>query len=198
MSRIPVTLCPSEQVEYVPLAVLGYALRRAGVLAPLEALQLPIKTITHQPTEKLLEALVLILAGGRATQQVDLLLRPNRSLAQSWGQIQFAQQSTVADTLDRLNANGVEQLRQAFNTITRQQSASCRHDFRRGPLIIDGDLTGLPASSRAAGSTKGFFTGKKTRPAASSPGSACARMAKPCAIGCKSATPIQLSCFNRW
>src|SRR5215218_3768836 len=106
MKRVPVTLCKTEQSEYVPLAVLGYAWRRAGILAPLEALQLPIKAITHQPTEKLLEGLVLILAGGRATQQVDLLLRPNLSLAQGWGQAQFAQQSTVADTLDRLTADG--------------------------------------------------------------------------------------------
>jgi len=165
MSIIPVTLCQTEQVEHVPLAVLGYALRRAGVLAPLEAIQLPIKTIRHRPAEKLAEALVLILAGGRATQQVDLLLRPNLSLAQGWGQTQFAQQSTVADTLDRLTADGIGQLRQAFNTITRQHSASGRHDFGREPLVIDGDLTGLPASPRAVGSTKGYFTGKKTRPA---------------------------------
>lgn len=166
MTRIPITLCQADRSDYVPLAVLGYALRRSGVLAPLEAIQLPIKTITHTPVEKLLEALVLILAGGRATNQVDLLLRPNRGLAQAWGQAQFAHQSTLSDCLDRLNEAGIGQLRQAFNVITRQHSASCQHDFRSGPLVIDGDLTGLPASPRAAGSSKGFFTGKKTKLAA--------------------------------
>jgi hypothetical protein len=166
MPHIPITLCQTDQINHVPLAVLGYALRRAGVLAPLEAIQLPIKTIAHTPVEKLMEGVVLILAGGRATNQADLLLRPNHGLAQAWGQVQFAQQSTLADSLDRLTVDSIGQLRQAFNTITQQYSASCQHDFRSGPLVIDGDLTGLPASPRAAGSTKGFFTGKKTRPAA--------------------------------
>jgi hypothetical protein len=166
MARIPVSLSKTVQMDHVPLAVLGYALRRAGVLDPLEILQLPIKTITHSPTEKLLEGLVLILAGGRATNQADLLLRPNGGLAQGWGQAQFAQQSTLADTLDRLTQENVEQLRQAFNMITRQHSASCQHDFRTGPLVIDGDLTGLPASPKAEGSTKGFFSGKKIEPVA--------------------------------
>jgi hypothetical protein len=161
MARIPITLSKTVQMDYVPLAVLGYALRRAGVLAPLAALPLPIKTITHSPTEKLVEGLALILAGGRATHQADLLLRPNRGLAQGWGQAQFAQQSTLADTFDRLKTENVEQLREAFNTITRQHAASCQHDFRTGPLVIDGDLTGLPASPQAEGSTKGFFSGKK-------------------------------------
>ena len=161
MARIPITLSKTVQMDHVPLAVLGYGLRRAGVLAPLEALPLPIKTIRHSPTEKLLEGLVLVLAGARATNQADLLLRPNRGLAHGWGQAQFAQQSTLADTLDRLTTENVEQVRQAFNTITRQHSASCQHDFRTGPLVIDGDLTGLPASPQAEGSTKGFFSGKK-------------------------------------
>lgn len=198
MTRIPITLCQTEQNDFVPLAVLGYALRRAGVLASLEAVELPLKTITHTPSEKLLEALVLILAGGRATSQADLLLRPNRGLAQGWGQAQFAQQSTLADSLDRLTPDGVGQMRQAFNTITGQHSASCRHDFRSGPLVIDGDLTGLPASPRADGSTKGFFSGKKTRLAANYHGSASASMVKPSAPGCMSEMPIRLRCFSRW
>lgn len=168
MARIAVTLSRTGSVRHVPLAVLGYALRRAGVLDPLLELELPIKTIAHRPSEKLVEALVLILAGGRATYQADRLLRPNRALARAWGQAEFAQQSTLADTLDALSLTGVGQVRAAFERITRASSHTCRHDFRRGPLWFAkrGDLTGLPAARRAVGSEKGYFWGKKTALAA--------------------------------
>jgi hypothetical protein len=149
-------------MAYVPLAALGYALRRATVLEPLNKVTLPIKTIDHSPGDKLIEALVLILAGGRATSQVDLLLRPNRGLAHAWGQSQFAQQSTLADTLDAFDEASLDSLRSAFETMLCDWSSAVGHDFRTGCLFIDDDLTGLPAARRAEGSTKGYFAGEKT------------------------------------
>ncbi len=163
MSRITITLTDSNRMAHVPLAALGYALRRAQVLDPLAEVTLPIKVITHTPTDKIIEALVLILAGGRATSQADLLLRPNLGLAQAWGQVQFAQQSTLADTLDAFEPCSVTQLRHAFEALTLQQAHAVSHDFRSGRLWLDDDLTGLPASRRAQGSTKGYFAGEKTR-----------------------------------
>jgi hypothetical protein len=170
MARIAISLTAKASMSHVPLAVLGYACRRAGILRPLQEVTLPIKTATHTPSEKVLEVLVLILTGGRATVQADLLLRPNRLLAQAWGQVQFAQQATLADTLDAFEEPSLAHLRAAFETTLEQWSASCVHDFRRGPLWIDDDLTGLPASRRAAGSTKGYFAGKKTAPGGNWPG----------------------------
>jgi hypothetical protein len=82
MRRTEVSLTCSATTTHAPLAALGYALRRAKRLAPLNEVSLPIKILFHQPPgEKLIGALVLILAGGRATSQVDLLLRPNLFLA---------------------------------------------------------------------------------------------------------------------
>jgi hypothetical protein len=162
MARIEIGLTRKSSMSHVPLAVFGYALRRAEVLRPLEQWDLPIKAITHTASEKVIEALVLILAGGRATAQADVLLRPNRLLARAWGQSEFAQQSTLADTLDALTPASVGQLRAAFEAMVRTWSASCSHDFRRGELIVDDDLTGLPASRQAEGSTKGYFAGEKT------------------------------------
>lgn len=189
MARIPVSLSRTGSMKHVPLAVLGYALRRAGVLDPLLELALPLKAVAHTPGEKLIEALVLILAGGRATYQVDRLLRSNSSLARSWGQTQFAQQATLARTLDALSGSGVGQVRQAFETITRTWSQACHHDFRTGALWLDGDLTGLPASKRAVGSEKGYFAGKKTGPGGSWRGSVPTSMARRSAHGCMSAQP---------
>jgi hypothetical protein len=162
MSRITITLTDSNRMAHVPLAALGYALRRASVLEPLTEVTLPIKVLTHTVTDKLLEALVLILAGGRATNQANLWLRPNRGLAEAWGQTEFAEQPTLADTLDAFEAGSVTQLRHAFEVLTQQHASATAHDFRSGCLWVDDDLTGLPASRRAEGSTKGYFSGEKT------------------------------------
>jgi hypothetical protein len=162
MNRITVSLTSSAKVSHVPLAALGYALQRAHVLDSLYEVALPIKTIAYGPGDKLVEALVLVLAGGRATSQIDLVLRPNLALAQAWGQPQFAQQSTVADALDAFTADSIASLRTAFEVILQQCAMSLRHDFRTGDLYLDDDLTGLPASRQAVGSTKGYFAGKKT------------------------------------
>ena len=162
MKRIPIELKSKAMTSHVPLAVFGYVLGRTGVLSPLDEVALPIKTLDHSPVEKLIEALVLILAGGRATSQADLLLRPNRWLARGWGQDQFAQQATLADTLDAFDQSSIASLRTAFEMILQTHSAALSHDYRCGDLWLDGDLTGLPASRRAEGSTKGYFAGKKT------------------------------------
>jgi hypothetical protein len=162
MKRTALALSDRVQSRHAPLAAFGYALRRAGVLDPLEQVQLPIKTVEHTPAETLNEALLLILAGGRFTAQIDLLLRPNLSLAQAWGQARFAQQSTVADALDAFDESAVHSLRQAFEVMLQAHALAVQHDFRTGDLWLDGDLSGLPASRRAQGSTKGYFAGEKT------------------------------------
>ncbi len=166
MNRITVSLTSSAKVSPVPLAALGYALQRAHVLDALYEVALPIKTIRHCPGDKLVEALVLVLAGGRATSQVDLLLRPNSALALAWGQQPFAQQSTLADALDAFTSDSIASLRTAFEVILRQCAGTLAHDFRTGYWFLDDDLTGLPAGRHAAGSTQGYFAGKKTVSAA--------------------------------
>ncbi len=162
MNRITVSLTSNAKVSHVPLAALGYALQRAHVLDALYDVALPIKTIDYRPGDKLVEALVLVLAGGRATSQIDLLLRPNLALALAWGQHQFAQQSTLAEALDAFTSDSLASLRTAFEAILHQWAWSLAHDFRTGNLYLDADLTGLPASRQAAGSTKGYFAGEKT------------------------------------
>jgi hypothetical protein len=198
MTRIAVSLTSSSKMSHVPLAALGYALRRTGVLQPLAAMELPIKAIEHTPADKLMEGLVLILAGGRATSQANLLLRPNLGLACAWGQKQFAEQSTLSDTFDALRDEEVDLLRAGFATITQSWSQVCRHDFRRGGLTLDGDLTGLPASRQAEGSQKGYFAGKKIVTADRWRGSRWNRMASVSARCCFLARKKARIACNRW
>jgi hypothetical protein len=83
-------------------------------------------------------------------------------LAQAWGLERFAQQSTVADTLNSFTERNVEQLRAAISTIYLREGQAIQHDYtHKGLLILDIDLTGLPASKHAEGSRKGYFSGKK-------------------------------------
>lgn len=197
MSQVSITLTDSNRMAHVPLAALGYALQRAHVLDPLRPVTLPIKTIDHSPTDKIIEAVVLILAGGRATSQIDLLLRPNRGLAQAWGQAQFAQQSTFADALDAFATDNLSQLRCAFETITQQQGHAPAHDFRTGRLWLDDDLTGLPASRRAEGSTYGYLAGEKTKSGVNSRASVCPAIARRSGRCCIRAVPMGLPRSNR-
>ena len=56
MNKITVSLTRSARMNHVPLAALGYALNRAGVLSPLVDVTLPIKAVTHSVKDKLIES----------------------------------------------------------------------------------------------------------------------------------------------
>jgi len=157
-------LSPAEtQTAYGPLCALGHYLRQNRVLQPLEQVHLPQKTIRHSPTEKLLDALIGILAGCSALYQLNVKVRPDRPLQQAFGRERCADQSTVADTLNAFTEETVEELRRAVETIHRQQGQVFSHDYDRELLILEVDLTGLTASKDAEGSTKGYFPGRRNR-----------------------------------
>jgi hypothetical protein len=55
----------------------------------------------------------------------------------------------------------IDELRTAINAIQGLISRIQQHDWR-GFLLLDIDLSGLPCSSKAEASQKGYFSGKKT------------------------------------
>jgi len=150
--------------QYVPLAVLGYCLTRTGFLKPVwEEIEWSMKTIRHTPTEKLQDMLVSILAGNEAVSQINTRLRPDLTLAAAWNREQFAEQSSIANTLDALEAQQTAQLRAGSQRLFRQYSRTMRHDFEKQWLMIDIDPTGLLASRRAEGSRKGYISGRRNQ-----------------------------------
>jgi hypothetical protein len=152
-----------EDTNFAPLGVLGYCLTRTAFLQPLlENVQLPLKAVQHTPANKLLDVLVSILAGCRAITQVNTRLRPDLALARAWGRARFADQSTLARTLDRFTDAQLVQLRQGSETLFRRESRTFQHRFADDWLWLDIDLTPLPASKHAEGSTKGKISAKKT------------------------------------
>jgi hypothetical protein len=144
---------------FVPLGVLGYCLTRTDFLQPVwNAIQWPMKQLVHSPTEKLQDVLVSILAGLHAIMRINTHLRPDQTLATAWNRVQFAEQSTLASTLDALGSEQITQLRQGSQALFRQHAQTFRHDFRKGWLMVDIDPTGLLAARQAEGSRKGYIS----------------------------------------
>jgi hypothetical protein len=146
-----------SNTQFAPLALLGYRLQQRDFFAPLrEQIQLPQKRLSYTPYDKLLTCLVSILSGCHAISQINTRIRPDTALARAWGFQGFAEQSTGADTLDHFPATNIQQLRAAINSIyVREGEAVYYQDPHQDLLILDVDLTGLPASKHAEGSTKG-------------------------------------------
>jgi len=169
--------------SFVPLAVVGYCFTRSGLLQPLwSALEMSMKAYHHTPTEKLQDVLVAIMAGCRSLAQVNTRLRPEQALAVAWQRPCFAEQSTLARTLDTLERQHIDQLRAGHVLLLQQHSQLHQHDWRQ-PIVLDIDATSLLASKRAEGSRKGWVSGKKTAIAATS---------------FASRWPVTMRAFSRW
>jgi len=122
-----------------------------------------MKVLQHRPQEKLQDMLVSILAGNETVAQINTRLRPDLTLSAAWQRPQFAEQSTIAKTLDALGLSQLQQLRQGSQTLFRQYSQTMRHNFAQHWLMLDVDATGLLASRQAEGSRKGYIAGAINR-----------------------------------
>lgn len=159
---IRLTDMPNE-TGFAPLGVLGYCLTRTEFLAPVWAeLDLGLKTVDHSPVSKLQDVVTSVLTGCRAISQVNTRLCPDLALAHAWGRERFADQSQLARTLDIFDPTHVSQLRRGCEALFRRESHVLHHDFDCDWLWLDIDLTPLPISKHAEGSTKGKL-GKKNR-----------------------------------
>lgn len=152
-----------SNTQFAPLGLLGYHLQQRDFFAPLrEQIQLEQKHVFYTPYDKLLTCLVSIMGGCHAISQINTRIRPDTALAQAWGFKSFAHQATIAATLDRFTDTNIQQLRAAISHIYLREGQAIRHRcLQQELLMLDVDLTGLPASKHAQGSTKGYFSGKK-------------------------------------
>lgn len=147
--------------QYAPLLALGWVYKTIDLWSPIQSrLVYPARLHSDHPQDTLLAVLVSILAGCRSVHQINTSIRPDRLLAQAWGQACFDEQSTVARVLDNSQGTQVEQLRQGSEVIYRWTGQAPQHDWRV-PLIVDIDLTALPTSARGQGSTKGYLGEKR-------------------------------------
>jgi len=147
--------------QLAPVAALSAYYRIHQVLKPLETVTIEMKTIDYSPTNKLGQVFISILAGCEYVSLINTRLRPERKLAQVWGNEHFAHQSTLSETLDALTLTNLAQLEAAVRHISGRCGRTRGHDWR-GFLWLDFDLSGLPCGKQAVGSSKGYFSGKKT------------------------------------
>jgi len=149
---------------FAPLVALGFYIREWDLLTPIFS-RLKFEQPTHvaYPGAALLDLWVSILAGCRSVSHVNTRIRPDGTLAQAWGRGRFHEQSVLARVLDACQGEQVSQLRQGVAAIYRWIGTAPHHQWCIRPLIVDIDLTGLPAGRQAEGSTKGYFSGKRGR-----------------------------------
>jgi hypothetical protein len=185
--------------QWAPLALLGYRLQQRQFFEPLyQQLDLHQKHLRYTSQDKLITCLVSIMSGCQSISHIHTRIRPDRSLAQAWGLACFSEQSSVANTLNRFTEIHVAQLRQAVNTIYLREGRAIQHNYnRQGLLILDVDLTGLPASKHAEGSRKGYFSGKKGGVDANSRASVPLSIMKLCSVFCIQAIRLRKRAYLR-
>ncbi len=146
------------------LMVVGIRMRAMGIWATIEqAVQIKQKKVKYRPIDKILDAFMMILAGGRGLVEVNTRVRPDQLLQMAFGREGCAEQSTVSQTLNVCTGENVAQLRQAQQTIYQEYSRAYAHDYEAGWQVLDVDMTGLPAGRLGEGVSKGYFADGKAR-----------------------------------
>jgi hypothetical protein len=143
---------------HASLCLLGLYLCLTGFFRPLEeGVRLKQKVIKYSPAQKLEMVLVSLLAGAKAVSHSGATLRVDRALQAAFGLPGCAEQSVLADTLDAATDQDVADLRQVVEASFEQHSQARRHALTREVLLLDLDLSPLPASSQAEGSERCYM-----------------------------------------
>ena len=121
------------------------------------------KTVKDSPQDKVQDILLALLAGTQSLVQLNTLLRQDAALQRAAGRSRAAEQSVAQQTLDAATSQNVTELQQVLTTLLRRHSQVAHHSYRSQWLILDADLTGLPAGKRAEQSVKGYFSQPKNR-----------------------------------
>src|ERR671933_1679939 len=138
--------------SHASLCALGSYLRQIGFFTPLEQhVHLRQKTVTYTPIQKLQMIFVALLAGAKAISHTGTTLRVDPALQRAFGLPGCADQSVLAETLNAATDKDVAALRTAVEELFQQHSQACHHDFAQDLLVLDIDLSPLPASRKAEG-----------------------------------------------
>lgn len=143
---------------HASLCLLGVHLRRMNFFKPLEAhVQIGQKVLKYTPVHKLEMFLVAVLAGAKAVSQTETTVRLDSALISAFGLPGCADQSSIAQTLNAATEQDVADLQAALGELFGSYSQAYRHDFTHEMLVLDLDLSPLPASSAAEGSERGYM-----------------------------------------
>lgn len=143
---------------HASLCLLGAYLRQVDFFAPVERrVHIQQKVLKYTPTQKLEMLFVGLLAGIKAVCHTATTVRLDPALTSAFGLAGCAEQSVLADTLNAATEADVAALQEALIDIFQRYSQARQHDFTRGVLVLDVDMSPLPASKRAEGSERGYM-----------------------------------------
>jgi Transposase DDE domain len=147
-----------HESSHASLCLLGSYLQEQRFFRPLETrVQVRQKALKYTSVQKLEMLFVSVLAGAKAVAHTDFTLRADPALYRAFGLPGCAEQSVIADTLDAATEVDLVALRQAMTDLFERYSRARRHDFRQDLLVLDIDLSPLPASRHAEGSERGYM-----------------------------------------
>ena len=152
--------------EHAPLAAIAPVIAEKQIFEPIHrAVIIPQKTVHFRPTDKLVFVVLGILSGAETVSDINHTLRVDEPLLRAFGYDACADQSVLQQTLNASAAENVVQLETALSQIWTRENRTVRlldNAARKGKMVtIDIDLSGLPASKNAEGSTKGYFSRKR-------------------------------------
>ena len=146
------------------LSVIGVRMGQKGIWKPVEKhVHIKQKVINHSPLDKLKDTFINILTGGQGLVEINTRVRPDEGLQRAFGRESCAEQSVVSETLNKCDEVTVEQMRQAMKEIHQSHSQSYQHNYKQQCLVLDVDMSGMPAGRQGEGVTKGYFPGQKNR-----------------------------------
>ncbi len=158
------TPAPKQFSSCASLAAIGIKLRELDLFGPIrERVKIVQKTIKDQPSDKLYDTLISILAGAHGLVEINTRLRADVGLQRAFGRSRCAEQSVVQDTLNACSAENVKQMEQAIDSMYRQHSQGYQHDSQASFQVLDVDMSGLPCGPKAAFATKGYFAKQRNR-----------------------------------
>ena len=154
--------------QHAMLVVWGHFARSIGLLEQLQTVPIPQKTVIHQPTAKLTEFFISLLAGNEYLTDLSEAAAPlvrDREVAAAWQLRSLAEASSVSRTLKACDDRSLAALEAALDTVSRPFFQRAVNDLReRNDLfVLDADLTGLPVSSSSRtypGAAFGYMDGE--------------------------------------
>ncbi len=143
---------------HASLCALGVYLRRLGFFEPLEKrVHMQQKVLKYTAMQKLEMLFVGMLAGIKAVSHMATTVRVDAALTSAFGLPGCADQSVIADTLDAATEQDVADLGAAVADLFERYSPTRQHPFEKEVLVLDVDLSPLPASQSAEGSERGYL-----------------------------------------
>jgi hypothetical protein len=155
--------------QHAMLVVWGLYAQAIGLIRALAQVPLPQKTVDYSPHTKLLEFLLVILAGLEHLQDLSEDAEPivkDRAVAQAWQQPGWAHPSGVSRTLQALS---LEQAHQVGQVLEQVEQPLLNQEVMlalasQGKLVLAGDLTPRQVSSTSTtfpGSAFGYMEGQE-------------------------------------